>query len=118
MYILIQKLIAFRKAQAIWNLDQVQRYADDQFYAFTRENLFFAFTNSSQYTKRNITYHPYKNGQVLCNMLYPADCVTVSNSNFDVTLINGEFKIFVPNNKLSEDGAENEEMKMYKKLLQ
>lgn len=99
MYVLLKKLVSFRKANLLWNLDQVQRYADDQFYAFTRGNILTAYTNSNDYIKRNITYHPYKNGDKLCNIFNSSDCVSVDNNNFDIVLLNGEFKIFVLQNR-------------------
>lgn len=48
-----------------------RRYADDTFYAFTRGSTFVALTNGGSkqpQISRNITYHPYSNGQKLCNL--------------------------------------------------
>lgn len=119
------------------DVSQVQRYADDQFYAYTRGDtaaaMFVALTNvgsAGSPVSRTITYHPYPDGTVLCNGLadtpVPAlrgvpdssagrtpsavfatlaglhtpaaatDCVTVTNSRFMVTLLNGEAKVYLP----------------------
>jgi alpha-amylase len=45
---------------------------------------------------KHISYHPYTNGQIICNVFYPTtDCITVNNG-FAVYLVNGEVKIYVP----------------------
>jgi len=97
VYVFIQRIIAFRKQTQFWNQPQVQRWSDNNFYAFTRGEYFFAFTNSNQEQVRNITYHPYQNGQVLCNIFWQGDCVTVQNGQFPVYLLNGETKMYYPN---------------------
>jgi len=99
LYSLITKLVAYRKQAQVWNYAQTQRYADDQFYAFTRGNTFVALTNggsSQSQVVRTITFHPYTNGQKLCNLFYPTDCIVVSNGSFQVTLNKGESKVFSP----------------------
>lgn len=95
----ITQLVAFRKAAAVWNYAQVQRYADDTFYAFTRGATFVAMTNvgtGGATQTRTITYQPYANGATLCNLFACADCVTVANGAFDVTLTGGEPKVYAP----------------------
>eukprot|EP00029_Vermamoeba_vermiformis_P005603 TRINITY_DN1998_c0_g1_i1.p1 TRINITY_DN1998_c0_g1~~TRINITY_DN1998_c0_g1_i1.p1 ORF type:complete len:471 (-),score=85.46 TRINITY_DN1998_c0_g1_i1:52-1464(-) len=99
LYTHIKTLVAFRKQAQLWNYDQVQRYADDNFYAYTRDQYFVALTNVGQNGNqivRTITYHPYKNGQKLCNLFYPTDCVVVANNQFQVYLDNGESKVLLP----------------------
>lgn len=98
----ITQAVALRKKLAVWEYPQVQRYSDDTFYAYTRGTTFVALTNvgngGAQQT-RSITYHPYPNGQRLCNQLASnpsSDCVTVSNGAFQVNLINGEPKLYTP----------------------
>lgn len=93
------QVIAFRKGAAVWENAQVQRYSDDTFYAFTRGNTFVAMTNvggggASQ--SRPITYHPYPNGQRLCNLFDCNDCVTVANGEFTVQLDAGVGKVYDP----------------------
>jgi len=96
---LISKLVAYRNQSQIWNFPQIQRYADDRFYAFSRSTTFVALTNGGSGQSqiiRNITYHPYSNGQKLCNLMYTSDCVVVQNGQFPVYLNKGEFKVFHP----------------------
>jgi len=98
-YSYIKTIIEFRKSHQIQSLDQVQRYSDDNFYAFTRgTGVFVATTNvgvNGQQIKRNITFHPFANGTKLCNLFFATDCIMV-NGSFEVTLNNGEAKIFSP----------------------
>ncbi len=71
LYQFLQIAVAHRKQYQVWLYPQVQRYADDTFYAFTRGNTFVALTNvgsNGNTQPRTITYHPYANGVKLCNM--------------------------------------------------
>jgi len=101
VYQYIATINSFRNQSQFAFQPQVQRWADDTFYAFTRGNYFFAFTNGQKEQVRNITYQPYKDGTTLCNIFYSTDCVNVANGQFPVYLVNGEVKIFYP--KTSED---------------
>ena len=74
---------------------QIQRYSDNDFYAYTRGNAFMAFTKDLNDVSKLITFHPYKNGQKLCNIFWPNDCIIVKNDSFTVNLENGEPKIYL-----------------------
>ena len=53
-----------------------------------------ANTNNSQSYK--VTYHPFTEGERVCNIMYPTtDCQTVSGG-VSVYLLGGESKIYVP----------------------
>jgi alpha-amylase len=96
----ITTLTGFRKQVQLWDAGaQVQRYADDTFYAFTRGDTFVALTNAGQggqTQSRTITYHPYPDGQKLCNLFNPSDCVVVEGGAFTVQLVNGAPKVYDP----------------------
>uniref|UniRef100_A0A6B2L3N6 alpha-amylase n=1 Tax=Arcella intermedia TaxID=1963864 RepID=A0A6B2L3N6_9EUKA len=100
LYKYISSVINIRKSKNIQALDQVQRYADDQFYAFTRgTEVFVATTNvgsNGPQIVRQITYQPFADGTKLCNLLFSGDCITVTKGSFTVYLNNGETKIFAP----------------------
>lgn len=85
MYIMLGKLNKLRKDVNIWNLSTVQRYADDNFYAFTRGNVLACFTNTYGIS-RTITYHEFNNGDKLCNVLDSNDCVYVSDGNIYINM--------------------------------
>eukprot|EP01116_Phalansterium_solitarium_P017246 TRINITY_DN4198_c0_g1_i1.p1 TRINITY_DN4198_c0_g1~~TRINITY_DN4198_c0_g1_i1.p1 ORF type:complete len:468 (-),score=96.29 TRINITY_DN4198_c0_g1_i1:172-1575(-) len=99
LYQFLQTVITVRKKYQVWNSTQVQRYSDNSFYAFTRGNLFLATTNvgsNGSPQTRPITYHPYADNTKLCNWLDNTDCVVVTNKQFNVQLVNGMPKIYVP----------------------
>ena len=82
-----------RKSKSIWNYDIIQRYADDNFYAFTRGDVLACFTNTNSLT-RYITYHSFSDGDKLCNVLYDGDCVTVSGGTITINM--GDYpKVYV-----------------------
>ena len=99
MYTLIKLVNTHRSKVGAWKETQVQRYVDDEFYAFTRGNSLVCLTNqgSNKNTLKTISYHPYAPGTKICNIMYPdnTDCVTV-NGSFQVYLKGGESKIYYP----------------------
>jgi hypothetical protein len=77
---LLKALNSIRRKNKITGAQQqIQRYADDSFYAFTRgvsasdaSSMFVAMTNAGQHGEtqtRKITFQPYPDGTVLCNAL-------------------------------------------------
>merc|ERR1712176_1450080 len=111
-YQLIAKVNAQRKASQIWNQQQVQRYADDTFYSYSRGKFLVALTNSGT-QNRKVTYHPFDEGETVCNIFYPTtDCQQVSGGA-DVYLLNGESKIYVPQSKLAAEVLATEDVLMF-----
>lgn len=94
LYKFFQTIIYFRNTYQWYNQALIQRAANEDFYAFTRGNLFFAFTNKNYQIIQKIVFHPYNEGDVLCNLFYNTDCVTVVDHAFTVYLNYGETKIF------------------------
>ena len=96
LYLYLQQLIATRKSYKVYAYSQVQRYASDDFYAFSRGEVLVCLTNSggSDVTK-TVSYLPFEQGDVVCNVLAENDCLTVSNSGITVTLTGGLPKIYV-----------------------
>ena len=93
LYQLIGKTNELRKRHQIWNSPVVQRYADNNFYAFSRGNILACFTNIQSLT-RTIDYHPFNNGDKLCNVLYDGDCVYVSGGKITINM--GDYpKVYV-----------------------
>jgi len=94
---------AQRKASAIWDHEQVERYVDDNFFAFSRGEFLVALTNSGSTQSRQVTYTPFAEGEMVCNIFYPTtDCQQVSNG-VNVYLNNGESKIYVPQSALTAE---------------
>lgn len=99
MYSHIKTVLSHRSHSESWKYDQIQRYADDQFYAFTRGDSLVCVTNmgTSQDVSRTITYHSYPKGTRICNIFYSddSDCIIVDES-FDIYLMSGESKVYTP----------------------
>lgn len=97
MYKFIATINNARKRFQIWNQAQVERYADNEIYAYSRGKFLVLLTNKvNGSVSKFISYHPFSNGEVICNIFYPdSDCITVSGG-FNIYLLNGEVKIYVP----------------------
>jgi alpha-amylase len=98
MYKFVKTVVQYRKEMQIWNYDFVERYAADNFYAFSRGKALFAFSNSDNTQSYTVSYHPYNVGEVVCNVFYATDCVTVTSAGVPVVLVNGEVKLYKPKN--------------------
>ncbi len=85
LYKILGKVNKLRKDVSIWDETIVQRYADDNFYAFTRGDVLACFTNTNSLS-RTITFHDYSEGTKLCNILADEDCVIVSGGNIDIEM--------------------------------
>ena len=85
LYQLLAKTHAARKKLEIWNKKIIQRYADDNFYAFSRGDMLACFTNV-QSLERTITYHDWNEGDKLCNVLADNDCVTVTGKSIKINM--------------------------------
>lgn len=101
LYRFTGQLASFRSKQgsSLWESKQIERYVDDQFFAFTRNNVFVATTNSDNSLSRTITYHPYQDGTVLQNLLDSNDKVTVNGGKFTVSM-NALPKVYSPASSL------------------
>ena len=85
LYKLLAKAHALRKKAKIWEQTIVQRYADDNFYAFTKGDVLACFSNVNS-LQRTITYHEFKTGDKLCNALDENDCVSVTGSGINIQM--------------------------------
>ena len=54
------------------------------------------FSNTDNNLMYWVTHHPYSVGQVICNVFYAGDCVTVTNQGVPVYLNGGECKLYQP----------------------
>jgi len=98
-YKLIATIIAHRKASTLYGDKQIQRYATDTFYAFTRGDTLVCLTNVGSNggdVTQNITYQPFPDGTVLCDVLDETVCVTVTGGAVSVTLNGGRPRVLFP----------------------
>jgi alpha-amylase len=94
MYWITKTVTNLRKSEKLWEKKQVQRYADNNFYAFTRDNILALFTNTNDYLTRTITYHSYPEGTKLCNAFNMSECIYVKNNQINIT-IKGDPKVYI-----------------------
>ena len=85
LYRILNVVNTLRKNVTIWNYNIVQRYSDDNFYAFTRGDVLACFTNTN-YLQRTITYHSFNDGDILCNIIFNNDCITVSDGKIPIEI--------------------------------
>jgi alpha-amylase len=75
LYKIIAKVNAQRKKSAIWNEQWVERYAAADFYSFSRGKFLVCLTNQTGSVQYQVTYNPFTEGEVVCNIFYPyTDC--------------------------------------------
>lgn len=97
LYLFIQRLVEARKKYAVGLQTQVQRYASDNFYSFSRDSVLVCLTNTGGSTITiSMPYLPYTVGEVICNVLDSNDCLTVQSSGINVVMTGGLPKIYVP----------------------
>jgi len=96
MYQYLKTLVTFRRDTEFYKHDQVERLVDEHFYAFSRGQYFFAFTNSEDEQIRTVNYHPYQDGAVLCNIFNQDKCVEVKNGEFQLCLQDKQVQILAP----------------------
>ena len=94
MYTFVKTVVNYRKNNQIWNYNWVERYAANNFYAYSRGQALMAFSNTDNSQMYWVSYHPYAVGNVVCNVFYSTDCVTVTSQGVPVTLNQGECKLY------------------------
>jgi len=62
IYTFVKTILSARKAHSIWSQSQIERYIDDNFYAYSRGDFLVALTNTGGSVVRSVTYHPYSEG--------------------------------------------------------
>lgn len=100
LYAFIQTLVTTRKSQNIATTSQIQRYSSKDFYSFSRGNVLVCLTNvnNGNTVSVSMTYLPFENGQTVCNVLNPSDCLIVSGGALTVTMTQGLPKVYVLKN--------------------
>ena len=94
LFLFIKKINLARNAEKWYGEEQVQRLADDEAYFFSRGKVFFAFTNRKSLVAKTVNDHPYKEGDVLCDLLSD-ECVPVENMRFELSFEKGDAKILI-----------------------
>ena len=93
----IQTLNKARHAHGSYNSPFAEKWVDDQIYAFTRGKLVVGLTNNVYgQVHADIPTTEFRDGDILCNIFFATDCVTIKNGQLSLYLNNGEVKVYVP----------------------
>ena len=95
-----------RKDHQVWTQPAIERYIDDNFYAFSRGDVLVALTNFGGSVSRTVTYLPFKEGETVCNIFNRSDCQTVSQGKLNVNLDNYQVKVYVKASSLDKEQSE------------
>ena len=97
LYKFTQTVNRARQAQGVVNNAFAEKWVDDQLYAFTRGKFFVALTNQvNGQVHADVPNTGFTEGEIVCNIFYPTDCLPIKNGYLGVYLNNGEAKIFLP----------------------
>lgn len=102
LYLFMQTVVNYRKSNQIWLYNWVERYAASNFYCYSRGLFMMAFSNTDSNIYYQVGYHPYTVGDIVCNVLFAGDCVTVTSTGVPVYLDSGEVKLYQLKSSLSE----------------
>ena len=94
MYTFVSAVVHYRKNNQIWNYNWVERYCANNFYCYSRGQAMMAFSNTDSNIMYWVSYHPYQVGNVVCNIFYAGDCVTVTTQGVPIYLDAGETKLY------------------------
>uniref|UniRef100_A0A7S3NW73 Glycosyl hydrolase family 13 catalytic domain-containing protein n=1 Tax=Euplotes crassus TaxID=5936 RepID=A0A7S3NW73_EUPCR len=106
MYKFVTNMVNARKQFKVWEHPHIERYVNQDIYAFSRGDVLIATTNVHTSFGVDITYLPdsYKEGDILCNVLSTGnDCITVTNGSLNVHFDDGEPKVYVPQARLVKE---------------
>jgi alpha-amylase len=95
IYQMIKAAIQTRKDHQVWTQPAIERYIDDDFYAFSRGDVLVALTRTDGDIYRSVTYLPFQEGDTVCNIFNSADCSTVSGGALNVDLSGYQVKVYV-----------------------
>ena len=85
-----------RKSTKSYDHPQQEKYVMDNFYAYSRGEMFVALTNSYNQVQYHVPNLPWSDGTTVCSIFNGSDCQQIQGGGMDVTLVNGEAKIYVP----------------------
>lgn len=85
MYQFVKATVGARKRNRVWEQQQLEKWVDDNFYAFARGNLLVLTINTDYDQSRNIPVS-WNEGTRLCNIYNGGDCVNVQGGKVNVTV--------------------------------
>ena len=106
IYKMIKVANKVRKDHQVWKQPAIERWIDDNFYAFSRGDVLIALTNTGGSVSRAVTYLPFKEGETVCNIFNRADCTTVNQGRLNINLDNYQVKVYVKGSFLPSEDSE------------
>lgn len=97
IYKFVKTIMKARKTMQSFNSPFAEKWSDDTLYAFSRGQMFVALTNNvNGQVHVDVPNTGFNEGQSVCNIFIPTDCVVIKGGKLPVYLNYGEAKIFVP----------------------
>jgi alpha-amylase len=96
MYVFIKTLNAARKVHKPYNYDHKEIYVLDNLYCWYRGDMLACTTNQMGATGASIPNLPFSEGERICNIFNTSDCISISGGKGNISLNNGEVKVYVP----------------------
>lgn len=94
-YKMLAAINSARKHTQSWSHPMTERYVLDNLYCYSRGDMFVALTNKNDQV--NIQSQvPWNEGTQVCNIFNTSDCQNVQGGKINISLNNGEQKIFIP----------------------
>jgi len=89
-----------RKSHQVWSGKYVERYIDDHFLAFSRNDVLICLTNTDNFGSKFVSSLPFDEGETVCNIFDSSDCQTVQGG-INVDLSGYLTKVYVKKSSLS-----------------
>ena len=107
-----------RKSTKSFDHPQEEKYVMDNFYAYSRGEMFVALTNGENQVQYHVPNLPWNDGTVVCSIFNHSDCQTIQGKGMDVTLVNGESKIYIPKtNSFFDQDQEQDDVKKEEEIF-
>ena len=106
LYRMTAAVNAARHATSSYDHSFDEKYVEDNFYAFARGDMFVALTNSYEQVQYTVSNLSWSDGTTVCSIYNGEDCQQINSGSMQVTLINGENKIYIPKTNSFFDSKE------------
>ena len=92
-----------RKDHKTYSQKYIERYVDDDFLSFSRGDVLVALARNDGALSRDVSYLPFSEGDVVCNIFNGNDCLTVNSGSITINLDGYQTKVYVKQDSLPKD---------------
>jgi len=85
-----------RKATEAYKSPFEEKYVMDNFYAYSRGDMFVALTNSYDHVSYTVPNLPWADGTTVCNIFDQSQCQQINGGSMNVNLDNGQGAVYIP----------------------